>query len=101
MIDLDGKFAYSLVSQVSFDGSNGVVIYPNPASDYINIQTDNPGTIRMAKLSDWNGKTVLSIGHLPNDSRIDIKGMAPGIYVLTIFYQDGSKESYKVSIKVP
>ena len=101
MIDLDGKYTYSLVCQVSFDGSNGIVIYPNPASDYINIQTDNPGTIRMAKLSDWNGKTVLSIGHLPNDSRIDIKGMAPGIYVLTIFYQDGSKESYKVSIKVP
>jgi type IX secretion system substrate protein len=101
MIDLDGKYTYSTVCQVSFDGSNGTVIYPNPASDYINIQTDNTGAIRMAKLYDWNGKTVLSIGQLSNDSRIDIKTIPPGIYILMIFYQDGTKESHKVSIKTP
>jgi hypothetical protein len=101
MIDLDGKFTYSPVRQVSFDGSNGIVIYPNPASDYINIQTDNPGAIRMARLSDLNGKILVSIGGLSNDNRIDIKSMAPGIYILTLFYQDGTKESHKVSVKTP
>jgi len=101
MIDLDGKYTYSSVCQISFDSNNGTVIYPNPASDYINIQTDNPGAIRGAKLSDWNGKTLMSIVLLSNDNRIDIKTLAPGIYILTIFHQDGTKESHKVSIKIP
>jgi len=101
MIDLDGKYTYSRVCQISFDGRNGIVIYPNPASDHINIQTDDPGVVRVIKLSDLNGKTLLSTTLLANDNRIDIKTIAPGIYILTIFYQDGTKESYKVSIKIP
>ena len=101
MIDLDGKYSYSPVCQISFDGSNGIVIYPNPASDHINIQTNNPGAVRVAKLSDLNGKTLLSTTLLSNDNRIDTKTIATGIYILTIFYQDGTKESYKVSIKMP
>jgi len=101
MIDLDGKYTYSPVCQISFNGSNRIIIYPNPASDHINIQTDDPGAVRVAKLSDLNGKTLLSTTLLANDNRIDIKSMASGIYILTIFYQDGTKESYKVSIKMP
>jgi len=101
MIDLDEKYTYSSICQVSFDGNSGVVIYPNPASDNINIQTDNPGTIRMIQLSDMNGKTLRSASFQTNDNRVDIKTIAPGIYILTIFYQDGTKESQKVSIKTP
>ena len=101
MIDLDGQYTYSQICQISFDGSNEIVIYPNPASDHINILTNNAGTVKLVKLSDLSGKTLLSTTLLANNSRIDIKTMAPGIYILTIFYQDGTKESHKVSIKVP
>ena len=101
MIDLDGKFSYSQVCRISFDGTGGILIYPNPASDFINIQTDNPGAIRMAKLSDWNGRTLQSVTGLSNENRIDVKTISPGIYILTIFYQDGTMESHKVSIKIP
>lgn len=101
MIDLDGKYTYSSVCQVSFDGNSGVVIYPNTPSDHINIQTDNPGAVSMVQLSDMNGRTLRSATLQANDNRIDIKTIAPSIYILTIFYQDGTKESHKVSIKIP
>ncbi|MDO6432681.1 T9SS type A sorting domain-containing protein [Flavitalea sp. BT771] len=99
MIDLDGKYTYSQVCAISMDGSSGIFIYPNPASDVINIQTNHPGAVRVAKLSDWNGKTLQTVPLLSNDNRIDVKAMVSGIYILTIFYQDGSKDSYKVFIK--
>jgi len=101
MDDLDGKYSYSPICQVYFGGGNGIVIYPNPASDHINIQTDNPGAIKLAKLSDLNGRILLTTTLLTNDNRIDISALAPGIYILTLFYQDATKESYKVSIKTP
>ena len=41
MIDLDGQKMYSPIVAVSFDTQDDWKIYPNPANDYITIQTGN------------------------------------------------------------
>jgi hypothetical protein len=58
-------------------------IWPNPASDYLNI---NPGDLQLNGLSnisitDLNGHELLNV---PFSERIDVSSLHPGMYILII-----------------
>lgn len=68
---------------------NIVSLYPNPASDYIVIETQQINEAFI--LSDLNGKVVLNTRLNKNKNNIDIRNQAPGYY----FYQIGSGTTAK------
>ncbi len=60
-------------------------IYPNPASDYLQIQSDGMMNI---SISDMSGKMVFQKVILPNE-RMDVRNLANGFY--TIKSENGNK----------
>lgn len=56
-----------------------VSVFPNPASDRLNIRADDPITGPIV-LRDASGRKVLSVP--PTDGAIDVSGLAPGMYVV-------------------
>ena len=50
------------------DSSSGITIYPNPATDYVNIIIDNKTQIREIVISDIKGKLIFHES-IPYDSR--------------------------------
>ncbi|WP_167618425.1 fasciclin domain-containing protein [Maribellus sediminis] len=60
----------------------GFKIYPNPARDFINIQTDETGAD--IKIMNIAGKVVFHQNLESNLERIDVSSFSPGVYLLTI-----------------
>lgn len=83
--DVDGKFEYSIVKNVSFNKVNNITIAPNPAKDFINISTTkNLNTVLNIQLVDVSGKVLKTV--LSSDNRIKIatSGIAKGLYFIKI-----------------
>lgn len=55
-----------------------ILIYPNPASDFINIIFSD-GQLRKLSVFDITGKKIMSV---ENTSQIDISQIKPGLYIL-------------------
>ena len=69
----------SLAQQVS--------VYPNPASDHINIQCGSLN-VEQVYLSDYSGRIIRNF---PSQNRmLDITGIAPGMYLLKVVTDKGS-----------
>ncbi len=66
-------------------GKGGLKLYPNPASDMLNIYIDEEiqGNIAL-KISDLHGTAVLAVS-VENDSEISLSaaGLAAGVYIVT------------------
>jgi hypothetical protein len=60
-----------------------LVIYPNPASDQITIQTDLQGSCAI-EIADINGRILFSDNSLSKPFRVDIGDFKKGIYLLRI-----------------
>jgi len=58
------------------EDSLSVNVYPNPASDIVNVDADNVSSLRVRNLS---GQTILAN---TNQSSINISGLANGVYIL-------------------
>lgn len=89
-VDQDGKSTYTKVISVLFSSyGEGGVIYPNPATSYVNIQTGYDGTREVAiQVYDMNGRMVMHQTETKSSLiRLDIGALAPGNY--TIQCSDG------------
>jgi hypothetical protein len=62
------------VSEIS---NSDVVVYPNPATDYINIKSDRNVIV---SISDNLGKNLIST----NDSYINLSNLSSGIYFVKV-----------------
>jgi hypothetical protein len=102
LVDRDGNTAYSAVKAVRIGSMSTVSVYPNPASDYINISLGGDasvstnirlvnlaGQVLMEKnITNGHGTTVpLSVSSLPS-----------GNYLVVITGSDGSKQVNKILI---
>ena len=72
---------------------NSFRIYPNPAQDFIMIDTSRK--ITQATLFSTEGKQVKSY---PGANRLDVSSLQPGEYILEVYYKDGTSASQKVLI---
>lgn len=70
-----------------------VNVYPNPASDFIKIQSD--AKVTAWELYDLSGKMVLK----GNGNNIDVKSMIKGAYALNITLEKGTRVTKKIIIK--
>ena len=73
-------------------------IYPNPASETISITSVNPHLPYSAKLFDISGKLVLENMSLIENSILDIKNVAKGVYLLELT-QGQEKYTQKIVIQ--
>jgi hypothetical protein len=79
-VDYDGQFSYSDIVSVNVEESgNKIEIYPNPASDFIDVSGMTNGRY---EIRDISGK-MLRLGNLVS-SAISLEGLSSGIYFVTL-----------------
>ena len=80
-LDLNGKFEYSKIKFVKIEGKDAISIYPNPTTDFINIETFGQ-KIKSIELLDARG----SVFYIENKAvdKIDLSNKPTGFYFLKI-----------------
>ncbi|MBK7806908.1 MAG: T9SS type A sorting domain-containing protein [Saprospiraceae bacterium] len=58
---------------------NNVLIYPNPSTDHITLETSQPCKI---EIYDITGHKVLTIATNENSTDMDISPLHPGLYLI-------------------
>lgn len=78
---------YSLVADCSLNtekfSKHTVSVYPNPASDLLNIQVSNQITVDSATLFDISGRQVKEYSDV-TDAPLPVSGLQPGTYILKL-----------------
>lgn len=92
--DLDGKFAYSAVRQVNFNGMADVIsVYPNPSKGFVNVLV-NPSSKKVNySITNTTGRSLKS-GILLTDgtvNKVNIQGLPAGVYMLQVTDENGTK----------
>jgi len=85
-VDNDGKFALSTVKSVKFDTDNKfmVNIYPNPATDILNVRLTN-GEAKQINILNTLGKIVYSTNVTTiGATQLPIKNLSAGTYFVEI-----------------
>ena len=72
---------------------SGDVVYPNPADDYLIVESDGKGHF-VAEIYDLKG-TLVSHRKLSSPARLDIAHLEPGVYFLKLTHGDGSASMAK------
>lgn len=67
------------VFAVKQSDKHAFVVYPNPTSDYLNIQND--GTLTYATILDLQGRSIASE---QNTNRVDVSGLPNGVYFVKL-----------------
>lgn len=65
------------------------VLYPNPASNILNITSDDVATEGTISICDISGVQQLSQSLLANDSQVDLANLASGYYIASITDSNG------------
>ena len=70
---------------------SGIVIYPNPAEDFLYFQIEPSTCLFHADINiyDLNGKEVLNFKLNSNKANLDLTKLNPGICLIRIKYNDG------------
>ena len=97
MIDIDGKFKYSNVRTVLFDGSAVLFdIYPNPVVTsklYLHLQQNNYAGKAQAIIADIAGRSVqstnINVVKGNNELPLTVKSLNSGTYFVTIYDASG------------
>jgi hypothetical protein len=95
-LDIDGRFTYSIVVLIRVKKGNqpDVLIFPNPAKKQITVNVTE-GQHPQWNLQVYNvvGQPVLShtIPANQNNEQVALRGLAPGIYTVTILTIAGEK----------
>jgi hypothetical protein len=94
MVDIDGSFKYSIVLRFKLDGSQGLSVYPNPATDklVVNAGTTNNSTLQILSLA--TGRTVRTMPVTSAVFTIDVANLPGGMYLVKLINQ-GSEEVTK------
>lgn len=83
-----------LLSVVDLSGNVSTELFPNPTSEYVNINSEL--AIESAKIFDINGKLIKKIDKIESQ-RIDVSDLLSGIYILSL-ETDGRAISKKLII---
>jgi hypothetical protein len=74
-------------------------LYPNPASDFLNISIDPSKQISDLKMYNQMGELVYASAEIKtNETSVNVSNFAEGIYFITLTFSDGEIESQKISI---
>ena len=73
---------------------NSVTLYPNPAKEYVDIRVDGDLNVTMMEVYDVYGKVVRTVvganDYSPLPTRINVSGLADGMYFVRVTTEAGS-----------
>ena len=67
-----------------------ILIYPNPVTDFIVIETEQPAKPMLFELTDITGKQVISITLNGARNQVSVSGLPDGLYLYRIIRNGGS-----------
>ncbi|TLX76568.1 T9SS type A sorting domain-containing protein [Labilibacter sediminis] len=83
LFTFSGYYTYdNTTTGISVDGEDvGISVYPNPATDYVNIELSNNATLTVYSVT---GAVVLNKEVFAGLNRVDISSLNSGVYLLSI-----------------
>lgn len=104
LVDLDGSLTYSEIKVVNGTGDNGIRIFPNPATDHLNISfgTAEPSGIVGLRLMNTAGQVLVQkkiVNPTGETVSLPVSGYPQGSYLLQIVSSQNTRESHVVVIK--
>ena len=75
---------------------NDIIIFPNPANDFVEIRSDYNLEGAIISLFDLNGRRLINYKNNGENNLVDVSGLSIGEYILRIISSDGSIYSTKV-----
>ena len=97
-INLDLLYTTGSIQNVEYDDT----LFPNPATDIVNIELENPGIIEKVILTDMTGKAIsgTNLNYTINNDKIEIisSNLSSGTYIVTVLTGKESR-SFKVIIE--
>ena len=69
---------------------NSVSLYPNPAREYIDIRVDGDLNVTMMEVFDVYGKLINTVNDIDNPTRINVNGLADGMYFVRVTTEKGA-----------
>lgn len=90
--DLDMSLDYSDIKVVERNEKETfVILYPNPATDRINLASSYNINEIIYEVFDVSGKQVMIVGEVVSDDKLvlDLSGLAKGLYFMSIKTPDG------------
>lgn len=79
----------NLLGGQDFTIDKSISIFPNPASDILNIKADN--TIKSILLYDLQGRLLMTSLHNATETYLNITDKSSGIYLIKVISESGSK----------
>ncbi len=78
--------------------SLGLSVFPNPATDYINIDHEDFDQIETINVFNATGKQVISNINI-DDRKLDVYSLENGVYIITTRHKDGSTSNAKFIVQ--
>ena len=86
------KFVGNLsLATANADLKSALKIYPNPATDVVNITSKNE--VKSVNIMDLSGKLVKSV---KGGNQVNVSSLAKGTYILQVYYGNGAVENTKL-----
>lgn len=98
MVDKDETFAYSRIRSITMDGVQTVGVFPNPASDLIQLDGIQSDQIQKLEIVGLNGVTAYKTNTV-DDNGINVAKITPGAYLIKITNKAGSLSTQKIIIQ--
>jgi Secretion system C-terminal sorting domain len=92
---VSGKIAKDTSSQNLI--ATDITLFPNPATDFVNILKPLSSKIKYIQIYDLAGKSLLKIDG--DNSKIDIRQLNNGVYIFKIICNDGFIQNNKIVVK--
>ena len=90
-------FEFSTSSLENEVGNLDFEVYPNPASNHLNLNFQNK-SIKFISIHDVNGQLVKQIEKLDFGKTISIQQLGNGVYFLTIIAEDKASQSVRFQV---
>lgn len=87
LLDIDGKFSYSKIISINSDNDlSQPIVFPNPASNQLNLQIPSNFEIKTIKIFDLTGRIILE----NSKTEIDVSKLNLGKYFIQIVAKSGN-----------
>lgn len=89
-IDFDDTVSYSNIIAVYFQSEVQLMVYPNPAQDWIIIQSENAKTSYRIQIFSTSGNLILEqqLENRNGQHTVDVRNLPKGIYFISLYGQD-------------
>jgi hypothetical protein len=101
MIDNNGRSSYSEIKMIQFEAKESLYIFPNPASESINLQIPShwQGKQLMLQIHSQNGQLLLNRRLLFASpiEKIDVENLSTGIFIVSLINETGEIQRRKIT----